>query len=149
MLTLILVLIVIFFLARSILSDISVTNPFGAKEKEDETIIEGKFTPLTLAKYNGKDSPKVFIAVRKRVFDVSQGSSFYGPGGPYANFAGRDASRGLALNSFDIACLTPITEPIDDLADLTAPEIESLDHWEEHFENKYPVVGTLSENEKA
>ncbi|KAG2730967.1 hypothetical protein G9P44_006116 [Scheffersomyces stipitis] len=142
----IIVLLVVFFLARSLLSDIAVINPFGAKEAEDETVIEGKFTPQTLVKYNGVDSPKVFIAVKGRVFDVSQGASFYGPGGPYANFAGRDASRGLAFNSFEKICLTPIDQPIDKLEDLTEGEKESLNNWEEHFENKYPIVGTLHEN---
>ncbi|KAG1487005.1 hypothetical protein G6F54_012931 [Rhizopus delemar] len=36
--------------------------------------------------------------------------------------------------------------PIDTLTDLTAVEKESLDGWEEHFENRYKVVGTLHEN---
>lgn len=51
-------------------------------------------------------------------------------GGPYANFAGRDASRGLAKNSFDLDMLTDPNEPIDKLEDLNADEWESLREWE-------------------
>lgn len=89
------------------------------------------------------------MAVRGRVFDVSQGATFYGPGGPYENFAGRDASRGLAKNSFDLDVITPLDKPIDLLDNLTADEIESLDNWEEHFENKYKVVGSLHNESEA
>ena len=38
--------------------------------------------------------------------------------GPYANFAGRDASRGLAYQSFDVSTLTDVDKRIDDLNDL-------------------------------
>lgn len=51
-------------------------------------------------------------------------------GGPYANFAGHDASRGLAKNSFDADMLTDPHEPIDKLEDLAADEWESLREWE-------------------
>lgn len=86
----------------------------------------------------------MYLAVRGRVFDVSSGRNFYGPGGPYENFAGRDASRGLACGSFDEGMLTKDLEgPLDTLSDLGADEMESLRGWEERFESKYLVVGKL------
>jgi len=86
----------------------------------------------------------VFLAVRGRVFDVSSGRNFYGPGGPYQNFAGRDASRGLAHGSFDESMLTKdLDGPLDPLDDLTADHLESLRNWEERFSEKYLVVGKL------
>ncbi|CCG23081.1 Dap1 [Candida orthopsilosis Co 90-125] len=147
MITTIIVVLVIIYFARSIYRDFIVNdnNPL-ASQAQEASIVEGKFTPKSLVKYNGKDHPKIFIAVKNRVFDVSQGAAFYGPGGPYENFAGRDASRGLALNSFDPAVLTPLDQPIDDLKNLSKLEQESLDQWDEHFENRYKVVGSLHEN---
>jgi membrane-associated progesterone receptor component len=82
--------------------------------------------------------------VRGRVFDVTSGRNFYGPGGPYENFAGRDASRGLACHSFDEEMLTKdLDGPLDTLEGLGAEEMESLKGWEERFESKYLVVGRL------
>lgn len=86
----------------------------------------------------------VYIAVRGKVFDVTPGRHFYGPGGPYENFAGRDASRGLACNSFDEDMLTKDLEgPLDTLDGLGSEEMESLQGWEERFSEKYLVVGKL------
>jgi len=82
--------------------------------------------------------------VRGRVFDVSSGRNFYGPGGPYANFAGRDASRGLACGSFEADMLTEDLEgPLDKLDDLSEDQLEALRGWEERFLDKYLVVGKL------
>ncbi|KAG6029806.1 hypothetical protein E4U41_000267 [Claviceps citrina] len=102
------------------------------------------YTPRTLLPFNGQAGRPIYLAVRGRVFDVSPGRSFYGPGGPYANFAGRDASRGLACHSFDEEMLTAdLDGPLDGLAGLGGEEMEALRGWEETFEGKYHVVGAL------
>jgi membrane-associated progesterone receptor component len=102
------------------------------------------FTPPTLLPFNGTNNMPVYLAVRGRIFDVTSGRNFYGPGGPYQNFAGRDASRGLAFGSFDEDMLTKDLEgPLDKLEDLGAEELEALRGWEERFEEKYLVVGKL------
>ncbi|KAL7272615.1 Dihydrodipicolinate synthase [Rhizina undulata] len=101
------------------------------------------FTPKTLFPFNGSDDPRVYMAVKGKVFDVTAGKSFYGPGGPYANFAGRDASRGLAKNSFDEDMLTSVDEKIDELTDLNAEEVNALNEWAGHFEGKYMLIGRL------
>ena len=86
----------------------------------------------------------VYLSVRGRVFDVTSGRNFYGPGGPYENFAGRDASRGLACGSFDEDMLTKdLGGPLDDLKGLGNEEMEALQGWEERFLEKYLVVGKL------
>jgi membrane-associated progesterone receptor component len=102
------------------------------------------FTPPTLLPFNGTNNCPVYLAVRGCVFDVSSGRNFYGPGGPYENFAGRDASRGLACGSFDEDMLTKDLEaPLDDLKGLGEEEMEALRGWEERFSEKYLVVGRL------
>lgn len=62
---------------------------------------------------------------------------FYGPGGPYALFAGKDASRALAKMSFDEKDLT------GDLTGLGHFELEALQDWEYKFMSKYVKVGTV------
>jgi membrane-associated progesterone receptor component len=102
------------------------------------------FTPPTLLPYSGEKGMPVYLAVRGRVFDVTSGRNFYGPGGPYENFAGRDASRGLACGSFDASMLTEdLQAPLDKLEDLDAEQMEALQGWEERFLEKYMVVGKL------
>jgi membrane-associated progesterone receptor component len=112
--------------------------------KEEPAVVFKTYTPRTLLPNNGENGAPIYFAVRGRVFDVSKGRNFYGPGGPYANFAGRDASRGLAKGSFDEDMLTKdLDGPLDTLADLGPDEIEALQGWEERFLEKYTVVGKL------
>jgi membrane-associated progesterone receptor component len=112
--------------------------------KAPPPIVFRAFTPPELKPYNGEKNMPVYIAVRGKVFDVTPGRHFYGPGGPYENFAGRDASRGLACNSFDEDMLTKDLEgPLDSLDGLESEEMESLQGWEERFSEKYLVVGNL------
>jgi hypothetical protein len=75
---------------------------------------------------------------------VSLGRDFYGPGGPYENFAGRDATRGLACQSFDEEMLTKdLDGPLDDCNDLDKDQIENLNGWIERFDQKVRLDDTL------
>ncbi|KAI1394156.1 cytochrome b5 [Hypoxylon trugodes] len=119
-------------------------SPPATLPREPPAIVFRTFTPRTLFPYNGQNGMPVFLAVRGRVFDVTSGRNFYGPGGPYENFAGRDASRGLAFHSFDEDMLTKdLDGPLDKLENLGPEELESLQGWEERFLGKYMVVGKL------
>ncbi|KAK9951439.1 hypothetical protein M0R45_006880 [Rubus argutus] len=61
----------------------------------------GDMTEQELRGYDGSDPNKpLLMAIKAQIYDVSSSRNFYGPGGPYAMFAGRDASRALALLSF-------------------------------------------------
>ncbi|KAK4277262.1 hypothetical protein QN277_015280 [Acacia crassicarpa] len=98
-----------------------------------------ELNPQQLSQYNGSDPSKpIYVAVKGRVFDVSAGKSFYGPGGPYAMFAGKDASRALAKMSKNDEDVSP------SLDGLSEKEIGVLNDWEKKFEAKYPVVGRVS-----
>ena len=111
------------------------------------TVLFQTYTPKTLAKYNGIDDQRIMLAINGIVFDVTAGRNFYGPNGMYGNFAGRDASRGMAKQSFDMEMLTPLDQPLDKLEDLRPDEIENMRGWIEHFSNKYIVCGRLVEND--
>ncbi|KAF7884682.1 uncharacterized protein EAF02_005018 [Botrytis sinoallii] len=107
-------------------------------------IVFRTFTPPELVPFSGLNNTPVYLSVRGRVFDVSNGRNFYGPGGPYENFAGRDASRGLAKGSFDAEMLTEdLQGELDTLEDLNAEELDALRGVGERFEEKYLVVGRL------
>ncbi|XP_070554025.1 membrane-associated progesterone receptor component 1-like [Ptychodera flava] len=121
------------------------------REKPDETpprppplpkMKKRDFTLEELKEYTGdeKNDGRVLVAVNGRVFDVTRGKKFYGPGGPYGAFAGRDASRALATFSLDGDALR---DEYDDLSDLTAMQTESIREWEMQFEEKYDYVGKL------
>lgn len=128
-------------------------RPKAVLPKAPPATVFRTFTPRTLLPKNGENGEPIYFAVRGRVFDVTPGRNFYGPGGPYANFAGRDASRGLAHGSFDEDMLTKdLNGPLDPLDDLDAEQWEALRGWEERFQEKYLVVGRLvavGEEDKA
>mmetsp|Transcript_30177 Transcript_30177/g.79262 ORF Transcript_30177/g.79262 Transcript_30177/m.79262 type:complete len:186 (+) Transcript_30177:48-605(+) len=103
------------------------------------------YTPEDMARFNGVNAIEehngrktILLACGGVVFDVTSGRDFYGPGGPYAVFAGRDASRGLATMS-----LAPPAEGWDDLSDLQQEEQETFAEWCQMFADKYPVRGKL------
>jgi len=111
------------------------------------TLLFTTFTPKSLKPFNGTDNSRILLAIKGVVYDVTAGRNFYGPEGMYANFSGRDASRGMAKQSFDEEMLTPIDQPLDKLEDLTPEEIENMKGWMDHFANKYIICGKLVEND--
>ncbi|KAJ2785228.1 Dihydrodipicolinate synthase [Coemansia javaensis] len=138
--------LVVFFVVRSVVSALSRSGPERFAMEGVRKVVPPKrdFAHKELAEYDGRDeATPLYIAVKGIVYDVSSNREFYGPGGPYANFAGRDASRGLALSSFDKDVVTSPDEPIDDLGDLDKSEQASLDEWAEFFAGKYTPIGRL------
>lgn len=80
------------------------------------------------------------------MFDVTKGKDFYGPGGPYELFAGRECGAALAKMSFDESLL-------DDLSaceTLGVGDKAELENWLEKFEHYrcYPVTGRLVPDSK-
>uniref|UniRef100_A0A0E0CNZ5 Cytochrome b5 heme-binding domain-containing protein n=1 Tax=Oryza meridionalis TaxID=40149 RepID=A0A0E0CNZ5_9ORYZ len=98
----------------------------------------GEVTEEELRVYDGSDPNKpLLMAIKGQIYDVTQSRMFYGPGGPYALFAGRDASRALAKMSFELDDLT------GDVSGLSPIELEALHEWEGKFMSKYAKVGTI------
>ncbi|KAJ2773653.1 Dihydrodipicolinate synthase [Coemansia nantahalensis] len=139
--------LVAFFAVRSVASAVGRgrAERFAmAGVQRRRVVAKRDFTPHELAENDGHDEETpLYIGIKGTVYDVSSSRAFYGPGGPYANFAGRDASRGLALASFEKDILTELDDPIDDLADLTKADQAALDEWAEFFAGKYTAVGSL------
>lgn len=99
----------------------------------------GDLTEAELSRYDGSDSSlPILVAIRGKIYDVSAGKSFYGPGGSYAVFSGKDASRALAKMS------TKAEDAVPDLDGLTDKELGVLDDWDRKFAAKYPVVGHVA-----
>ncbi|XP_052186846.1 membrane steroid-binding protein 1 [Diospyros lotus] len=98
----------------------------------------GEITEEELKAYDGTDPQKpLLMAIKGQIYDVSQSRMFYGPGGPYALFAGKDASRALAKMSFEEKDLT------GDISSLGPFELDALQDWEYKFMSKYVKVGTV------
>lgn len=99
---------------------------------------ERDYTEAELRELDGADPDKpVLLAIRGVVYDVTRGRSFYGKGGPYGAFAGKDCARALAKDSLEPEDLT------GDVAGLTPVELERLEEWIELFEGKYHRLGRL------
>ncbi|CAI9734428.1 Hypothetical predicted protein [Octopus vulgaris] len=101
-------------------------------KKKDMTIAE-------LKKYDGTgEDGRICIAVNRKIFDVTRGRKYYGPGGPYSVFAGRDASRALACFS-----VSAIKDGYDDLSDLTSSQMNQIHEWDMQLTDEYTLVGRL------
>ncbi|KAG8037919.1 hypothetical protein GUJ93_ZPchr0024g29063 [Zizania palustris] len=122
--------------------------PARRREEEEEVIRTsqplpppvqlGAVTEEELRAYDGSDPTRpLLMAIKGQIYDVTQSRMFYGQGGPYEKFAGRDASRALAKMSFDPEDLT------GDISGLAPLEVEALNEWEYKFMSKYVKVGTI------
>lgn len=59
-------------------------------------------TDAALARYDGSDARlPILLALNGTIYDVTQGRRFYGPGGMYAGFGGRDATRAFVTGCFE------------------------------------------------
>ncbi|KAL3637057.1 Membrane steroid-binding protein 2 [Castilleja foliolosa] len=122
------------FVAADDYAAVKRTNEFVFREP----VQMGDVTDEELRAYNGSDPEKpLLMAIKGQIYDVSRSRMFYGPGGPYALFAGRDASKALALMSFDPKDLT------GNIEGLSESELEVLQDWEYKFMEKYVKVGQL------
>ena len=116
---------------------------FGRTEGPRASLPEAEerdYSLSELAGYDGSDPTKpLLIGIRGHVYDVTRGRDFYGPGGPYGMFAGKDCTRALAKVSFDEELFT------GDIEGLESDELDKLEEWIEMFEGKYRRIGRLLE----
>ena len=97
------------------------------------------FSASELARYDGSpSSPGLLLALLGEVYDVSEGSQYYAPGGGYSFFAGRDASRAFVTGQFDTAGL------VDDVEGLASSDYLGLQDWAKFYTSDYRRVGVLA-----
>lgn len=96
------------------------------------------FTAEELEKFTGENEGPIYISVKCKVHDCSPGRNFYGPGGPYAVLAGKEASRSLGKMLINDA------EANAGWENLSEEHLQTLDEWAAKFDSKYPVVGQFS-----
>lgn len=79
----------------------------------------------------------ILMAANGKVFNVYKGRNFYGPGGEYQNFAGRDATRLLAKTQVEEETEEEMKKP------LNMGQRATLQGWMWTLESKYDIVGQL------
>ena len=87
------------------------------------------------------ETPPLLLAVRGRIYYVSTGKAFYGPGRSYHKLVGKDATRAFCTGCLEPACL------IANTAGLSAAQLREAEKWIELSElhDKYKLVGQLRE----
>ena len=100
------------------------------------------------------DAGTLLLSLYGRVYDVSEGWKYYGEGGKYHNFAGRDVTRALSTGCMSVSCLGPKkTSPIGDYSgdsfEFTPKIVEEGKKWVSFFEthDSYQLVGILKDSQ--
>lgn len=111
------------------------------------------FSREELFQYNGTgDFDAIYISILGRVYDVTAGKRFYGPGGKYHIFAGREVTKALATGCLREDCIGSNTsfdnaDEIFDI-DLNDKTMQEAKKWMAFFEthDKYMLVGLLKDS---
>eukprot|EP00210_Caulerpa_lentillifera_P007296 g6975.t1 len=96
-----------------------------------------ELTLAELAQFKGENDSSVYIAVKGIIYDVTAAREFYGPGGNYHVFAGRECARALASMKIDESYCD------DNLEGLDEKSLKILDDWIKKFTDKYPIIGKV------
>lgn len=91
-----------------------------------------------MRRYDGSPgSPGLLLALLGEVYDVSRGGEYYGPGGGYSFFAGRDASRAYVTGKFEEEGL------VSNVDGLSSSDYLGLEEWSSFYQKDYVKVGVL------
>lgn len=111
------------------------------------------FSREELYQYNGSgDFDAIYISILGRVYDVTAGKRFYGPGGKYHIFAGREVTKALATGCLREDCIGSKTSLKDENEmfdfDLNEKTMQEAKKWMAFFEthDKYTLVGFLKDS---
>ena len=107
--------------------------------RDDAVDDQTEYTPTTLSMHDGECDNRIFLALKGKVYEVTERRDLYGMGGTYHFLAGKDATRALAKMTFD---QSNVDNPRK-LDDLNEMEQTCLGEWEAKFQGKYEQVGVL------
>lgn len=102
------------------------------------------FTRSQLAKYNGKDKPAIYVAIKGYIYDVTHNKKAYGEGKSYNKFVGKDVGGLLGRNIIQEKETDglAVKEPWD-LSELTEKQLETVEKWRRFFSKRYKIVGLV------
>ncbi|KAI8093388.1 cytochrome b5-like heme/steroid binding domain-containing protein [Halteromyces radiatus] len=140
-LTIIIWSLTFFFLASYLLTE-SWTWGYRGKWTNPRTYFPAKqqvFTEKELLQYDGSNpNLPIYLAIDGDVFDVTEGRGWYGHGGSYGHFSGKDAARAYVTGCFE-------DHLTHDLRGLSPAQLKGVDHWKSFYANhhKYHKIGTV------
>lgn len=105
------------------------------EKAEKHQFIPRAYTIGELAEYDGVKKPYAFVGVKGVIYNASM--EWYGPEGPYREFAGRDSSRQLGKMKVGRE------EENADWTTLSPSHLQTLNEWEERLRSKYVAVGWI------
>lgn len=91
------------------------------------------------------ETANLYLAIHGRIYDVTAGGSFYGPGRSYHKLVGKDATRAFCTGCLEAACL------ISNVDGLSESQLHEAHRWIELYEHhdKYKLVGSVRETSDA
>ena len=89
---------------------------------------------------------KLYLGCKGKIYDVSEGESFYGKGAGYHLFIGNDSSVALAKMDFNPEYMDP--SQMHWQRDLNEEELNVLEEWVELYERKYTHVAYIKDDGK-
>ncbi|KAF2148413.1 cytochrome b5 [Myriangium duriaei CBS 260.36] len=134
-------------------------RPWWSKPTQVSSWVKGplQLTDAQLAAYDGSDPSKpIYLAINGTIYDVTSGPNYYGPGGMYGFFSGKDAARAFVTGCFqedlnpDLRGVEEMYIPLDDPeedAKLSKGEIKTRRERELRLAKK-EVKGSLAGWEK-
>ncbi|KAI5958252.1 hypothetical protein KGF57_002607 [Candida theae] len=130
---------------------------FGSKSKEPtEIFLKNESLDLDslpslsrqqLSKHNGVEIPKLYVAIKGLVYDVTENEKSYGPGKAYHKLVGKDVGRLLGLNRLQLKEEEDGRIPNTwDLSDLEEKQLKIVEDWIVFFKMRYPIVARIEED---
>ena len=95
-------------------------------------------TAAELALHDGTDADRpIYLSILRKLYDVTDGVRYYGPGGRYHYLVGREVGRAMATGCFESSGLTY------DVRGLSQEGLDAIGAWQSFYAGKYRMAGYL------